>query len=170
MIKTLSRNLKKSINLSGKRIRSGGAFSSYYKLNKTQGIKVLYSDGHKSVKALRNSLVWRRATKENTLLRKCKQRYFNIPHSYGVSPVKIGKCYYPGIMMQHIDGILLTYLETIQDTDKQIISEKLSNVLSKVGIYHNDLHWGNIILAKDKITYYVIDFTYDLVELDNGQN
>lgn len=164
----LYRNLKKAINLTGRTINSGGAFSSYYKYNKTQGIKVLYSDGHRSIKALRNSQVWKRATRENTLLRKCKQRYYYIPQTFGVYPIKIGYKYYPGIVMQHIHGFFLEANET-DNPEADIVLKKLHRQLSRKGIYHGDLHGENVIVTETN-TCYVIDFTYDLIELDTGFN
>ncbi len=163
----IHRNLKKSINLTGRNIDSHGAFSSYYKYNDTQGIKVLYSDGHTTIQCLRKSQVWRRATKENKLLRKCKERWYNIPQAFGVFPIKIGRHYYPGIVMQHIYG--KTLHDSHHSFEKKIeIINTVNMDLIERGIYHDDLHKGNIIVNNG--TYYVIDFTYDLIWLDNGHN
>lgn len=164
----LYRNLKKSINLTGYNNLSGGAFSNYYKYNNSQGIKVLYSDGHKTIKALRKSRVWQRATKENTTLKKCRQRYSFIPNAYGVFPIKIGKYYYPGICMQHISGITLNSLSKNNSDEWLKIYKNIDRCLRKRGIYHDDLHPGNIMLSNN--VYYVIDFTHDLIWLDNGYN
>lgn len=165
----MKRSLKRSINLTGLSPNSGGAFSSYFQYNSTQGIKVLYSDGHKTIKSLIKSKVWQRATKENTLLRKCKQRYNNIPKTYGVYPIKAGLYYYPGIVMQHINGKTLHDARQYNSKQRQDIINKIYHALEKRGILHLDLHRGNVMICKDTNNYYVIDFTFDLVEIYNEE-
>lgn len=159
-------NIYKSINFTGRKNFSGGTFGGYYKYSKNIGIKVLYSNGHKTIISLKNSRVWRRATKENTLLKKCKKRYGFIPNGFGVFPIKIGKYYYPGICMEHIHGKTLYDIAPKADHSQLIIS--IDKALRKQGIYHDDLHKGNIILSND--CYYIIDFTYDLIWLSTGFN
>lgn len=166
------RNLKKSINLTGQSAHADGAFCNYFKYNEEEGIKVLYSDGHKTIQSLRNSNVWRRATKEHKLLVKCKERYHNIPGSFGVFPIKIGKYYYPGIVMQHIPGKMLHMHPSYDSDRKHEIILLLHKELKKVGIHHDDLHGGNILVddCDVGVVYWIIDFTYDLIVLDDGYN
>jgi RIO-like serine/threonine protein kinase len=166
----INRNLKKSLNLTGYSIHSSGAFCSYFKYNDTQGIKVLYSDGYRSIKALRRSLLWRRATKESTLLKKCKERLLskgftslNIPKTYGVHVIKVGKLYYPGIVMQHITGNTANCIP-VENWDS--VRDTINKQLRRKGIYHSDIHKGNVIWNDEENTWYVLDFTFDLVGLD----
>lgn len=161
------RNLTRAINLTHYDSFSGGAFSAYYKLNPSQGIKVLISPGHKTIKSLRRSNVWRLATKENKLLKNCKKRYQYIPHSYGVFPVKIVNHYYVGIIMQHINGKLLCKVATTTGANLKI-KTNLRKALHKHGIYHEDLHGANIIFCEDTKKHYILDFDSTLVFLRDG--
>lgn len=165
----MERNLKRSINLTGLNSYSNGAFCSYYLYNATQGIKVFYSDGHKTIKALRKSRVWKRATKENSTIKKCKLRYYYIPEAYGTYPIKIRDRYYPGIVMQHIYGKTLSEMNYSDDIWKHIINVT-TRALKYRGIQHDDLHKGNIIWNIDTKRYYVLDFTPEYIWLDNGYN
>lgn len=160
------RNLKRSLNLSGRTPYSGGAFCSYFQYNDTQGIKVLFTDGYTRIKSLRKSMVWRHATLENSYLRKCGARVDNIPKAYGVYPIKIGRKYYPGIVMQHINGHTLKQARGLTVEQKYELRDKLSIALQKKNIRHHDLHLSNIIVCSDSKKYYVIDFTVGLITLD----
>lgn len=158
------RNLKKAFDLTRLDRHSHGSFSSYFKYNKTQGIKVLISPGHPSIKSLRKSNIWRAATRENTLLKKAKKLYQFIPISYGVVPIRIGKKYYPGIVMQHINGKLLCKDEMTTGTNLKT-KITLRKMLYKLGIIHNDLHGANIILCSDTNKYYVLDFDPEFIQI-----
>lgn len=161
----VKRNLKRSINLTYYNTDVGGAFSSYYKYNDTQGIKVIYSTGYKTIKQLRKSKYWRLATLENTLLKKCGQRYKNIPKTYGVFPIRVNNKFYPGIVMQHIKGYTLDK-SCMTEEEKWKLKNDLLNSLKRKGIIHHDLHYNNVMVCSDTHTYYVIDFTVGLITLD----
>jgi RIO-like serine/threonine protein kinase len=156
-----TRNLKRCIKLDQQSSYAGGAFSTYFKYNSTQGIKVLYSQGHRSIKALRRSNVWRSATKEHSLLKKCKHLYHKIPKTYGVWPIKIAGIYYPGIVMEHIHGIMLEthgLNKKLNWDGVNAIIKSIDKTLKKYDIYHGDLHSQNIMINAYTNDYYILDF------------
>ncbi len=153
----------KTLNLTQAKEHGSGVYGVYYKLNVKQGVKVVGDKGHKTVKKLKSSAVWRHATKETTLLRRCKKLYNLIPKSYGTVPVKIKDRYYPGIVMQHIDGDIL--FDIMPMAKSNIICDALVKKLEDVGIFHDDLHSSNVISCNNK--YYVIDFSPYHVKVSN---
>lgn len=163
------RNLKHSLNLTKISPYGDGAFSTYFNLNGTLGAKVMYCRGFTSIKRLRKSRIWRVTTAENTLLRKSRKRYSLIPHTYGVQPVKISNRYFPAIIMEHIEGKVL-WKYTKSEKEYSRIRHHLERKLEQQGIFHSDLHEGNIIVQKDgdSIIYYIIDFTPECVFICDG--
>lgn len=159
----LDGNVAKTLNLTQVKEHGSGVYGVYYKLNVKQGVKVIGDRGHKTIKKLKASLVWRHATKETSLLRRCRKLYNLIPKSYGTVPVKIKNCYYPGIVMQHLDGDVLSDITSPSKGD--IICTEIIHKLEDVGIFHDDLHSSNVISLNNK--YYVIDFSPYHVEISN---
>lgn len=141
-----------------------GAFSAYYKLDEKQGLKLMECDGYTSIKKLRNSRIWRHTAREANLLRKARKRVAFVPTVFETIPVKFKTLYYPGILMEHIEGVLgCEYYKT--KSDFNYMREMLENELEKQLIYHDDLHWGNVIVNKQTQKHYVIDFTPEFVEI-----
>lgn len=141
-----------------------GAFSHYYKLNDTQGLKVLFGLGYSSIKKLRTSRDWRNATRESTLIKKASKRVNFTPKFFETVPVKIKNIYYAGIIMQHIEGKRVESYYTTK-TERRKVLRNLCNSLENAGIIHDDLHEENAIVCSKSLIHYVIDFSPDFVEI-----
>lgn len=162
----MSRKIRKqALNLKNLIMLERGVFSGYYKLSETHGLKLLQCPGYTSIKKLRRSRLWRFATRESTLLKKAQQRVDFTPKFFETVPVKCDYLYFPGIIMQHIEGKLVSDYykgKAIRET----VMDELKDKLEKAGIYHDDLHCGNAIVCSKSNKHYVIDFTPDFIEIE----
>lgn len=161
-----------------------GSFGTYFKLSSIRGLKVLNQEGdgiygEPSQWHLMRSLEWKHAKEEYAAL-KVAAKCGHTPKPYGVAIIKCrydGR-YHAGIVMQHIDGKLLSDLsakdkahlmtqicEGVSDRDVyDVVGSFLYEKLESVGVVHDDLHCANIIVKKNKGQYkpYAIDFTAEL--------
>ena len=102
--------------------RGSGGSASYYKLTNAIGIKVHEADGPwKSVQTLRKSPIWKKAKDEMNMLNTAKKRIRRVPRVYKYVPVKYGRQYTVGIIMQHIDCVTLKRNRQIWTTKNNII-------------------------------------------------
>lgn len=155
---------KRAIDLDGLKMTEEGVFSGYYKLNEIQGLKVLQCEGYTSIKKLRKSRMWRHATRESSILKKVQKRVTFTPKFFETVPVKYGRYFFPGILMQHIEGELLCSYYRNKD-ERESILEELQDKLEEFDIIHEDLHGGNAIFCKELNMIYVIDFTPEFIEI-----
>lgn len=163
---------KRALDISGYQALAEGAFSYYYKLNKTQGLKVLRDEGYKTIKSLRKSRDWTYATRESTLLRKARRKVSFIPRFFETVPVKLDGVYYAGIILEHIEGKLAMdyYPDNSHDNPNEEwieVRDKLLDKLADNHIYHDDLHSENVIICANSKVHYVIDFSPDFVDIED---
>jgi tRNA A-37 threonylcarbamoyl transferase component Bud32 len=156
--------VKKYIDISKLTVKDRGAYSAYYILNKTDGLKVMQCKGYPSIKKLKSSVMWRNTTKESTLLKKANKRGDFFPKFIKTVPVKFGRVYYPAIVMQHIKGIkAFDYYKSVQD--RNYVLDRMTGELMDIGIHHEDLHGDNVIVCRKTLKHYVIDFTPEFVSM-----
>lgn len=162
----MSRRIRKqALNLNDLNMLEQGVFSGYYKLSETHGLKLLQCPGYTSIKKLRRSRLWRFATRESTLLKQASKRVNFTPKFFETVPVKCDYLYFPGIIMQHIEGKLV--VDCYKGATRDLILNELRDKLEHAGIYHDDLHGGNAIVCSKTNKHYVIDFTPDFIEIEN---
>jgi len=146
-----------------------GAFSHYYRLSQRIGIKVIrayeawcFQDPLATVKELKQSLLWKQALEEVRLLRKARKSKV-VPRCYRLVPVKVSEGFYPGIVMQHINGELLRDRHTDTPVQEEI-KDQLKEQLAQAGLLMGDLHICNVIVdSKEKC--WAIDFSPSFVEV-----
>lgn len=161
----------KLIDVSEKTPNGEGAYSSYYKLSRTTGVKALndcwYSKkGAEKASKSKSRNAWYSARRELALLERA--------HPSGITPKPIAvvlvkdvdwddrKCYKPGILMEHIPGKPLWKTNADYIYGGTSVSTWVDEKMRGVGVAHNDLHGGNLIVTTrgKKITKVrVIDFT-----------
>jgi len=138
-----------------------GAFSKYYIKSPRVGLKVIvacgsfgiYGRAHPkidSTKLLCKSHLWRSAKEEFKLLTKAYNKCSLFPKPYELCVAKIGKYVYPAIKMEHINGPSLYKAKGIKSYQKDDLVEDLEDYLRTLGIYHDDLHDNNIIVASQR--------------------
>jgi tRNA A-37 threonylcarbamoyl transferase component Bud32 len=146
------------ITLRKKKKTGGGSYGSYYKISKTRGVKVLYSEGFTSKRKALTSEVYKDAKLEASLLKQAQATGI-VPRCYGVTLVKKGKEYAVGIVMQHLGNKTLADSSYCETAAYDEIMEKFE----EFDIYHSDLHAENIMVYRGKI--YAIDFSPDYVTI-----
>lgn len=138
-----------------------GSYGEYYRLPNGKGLKVLSVPGEARMDNLLESGRWQEAVIEAENLKKA-ERSKVVPKCYGVVAVRMGKLYYPGILMEHIRGIMLS--DIADDVYAQISDQAyplLREKLKKLKMVHMDLHDENIIVqeARDgSFKFFAIDF------------
>lgn len=140
------------------RIEGTGNFSTYYKLSKHRGLKLMDRENGECFESpwhLQRSEIWKDTKREIKLLSVASKTGIG-PKPYGIAVVKkrndrswnneLGKhVYFAGIVMEHIHGDLLEsfcFHDFAEDT--------LLDKLQEVGINHSDLHGENIMVQKTK--------------------
>jgi hypothetical protein len=89
-----------------------GSYGWYFYCGRGVGVKVVYStryeqdEGHRTIKELRGSPLWNAARREMRVLIKVEESGIT-PKPYCLKPVKRGYKWYPGIFMEHIEGVSL---------------------------------------------------------------
>ncbi len=141
---------------SSERLKAG-AYGSYFRLNKRQGIKILRAACVKERPGRPGLTVdryeWTRATNEVAMQ--------NFAHSQGVAVrcggvvvVRWKKYLYLGLLMKHLDGGCLGDQSEIAWNSVQ---NPLNRALMRVGLYHRDLHEFNVVRSH-RGRWYAIDF------------
>jgi hypothetical protein len=152
-----------------------GAYSKYYYIRRKLGIKVLRHHAKLlTIAQLKKSLVWKAALMEAQDMRTARRRTHLSPKCYGIVPIKKGTKWYPGILVEHIDGIRLQDLKrkSLKKSEqkrwfpKSKIEKHLFNKLETVGIECLDFHNQNIIVSiKNKAitSIKIVDFSPDTI-------
>lgn len=171
MITLVIENKKYKVKCSGK-----GVYGSYFKLNKTRGIKVFTHLKKKDPNEIINKKSFRMVKKEfkNQNMIYKKLPHF-VPKAFKVVIVQISPKYYaPAIIMSHVEGKPLyktipkrkqaimvgNKIKHISLYERGLPVEKfLANKLKSVGFRHGDLHLNNIILTQNH-KLKMIDFRF----------
>jgi hypothetical protein len=192
--KKIRRRISKIQYLSVRRYRRGlefddsripsGAYSVYFR-NRSIGIKVLRTSyhgrfgigGYKSPKRVRLSPAWQDAIDEFAALR-IADSTGHTPIPYCVRVVRLGKKYYPAILMEHINGMPLgdfCYSQGLTPAQERLIYRGLDEIekvlLQRCGIDHSfDSGGNNAIVAEHRGNRVkrlkLIDFSPGLIEID----
>lgn len=151
------------INLTTKKKLSGGSFSTYYRVSRARGLKVL-KGSYRSLQAAYNSYGFQMAKEESDLLEIAA--YSGVtPECFGVRVARSGSRYRVGILMQHLGNKRLSDLN-LSCAKMSAIYDKLDYELSHAGIDHNDLHLDNIMFHKGK--FYAIDFSPEVTTVNDS--
>jgi len=171
----LSTKPKIKRNLTKLKAFASGAYSKYHRLRKKLGIKVLRHYAKLlTIAKLKKSLVWKAALMEAQDMRRARRRAHLSPKCYGVVPIKKGTKWYPGILVEHIDGIRLQDLKrkSLKKSEqkkwfpKSKIERYLFSMLEIAGIECLDFHNQNIIVSiKNRaiVSIKIVDFSPDTV-------
>jgi len=147
-----------------KRKSSKGSYGSYFKLNRSKGVKVLRGS-FKSIIAAMNSRKMEAAIQERDYLNKAYNSHDPIsPYCHGVTLIQSGSNIRIGIVMQHLGEMTLRNCVLNEDEKDEII-ESLEHMLLERGIDHRDLHEDNVMIKDGK--YYAIDFSPDYITLED---
>jgi len=144
-----------------------GSCAFYIKQNSKTGIKIWFKSKSKDLESLKQSYVWKNAKKEFSILKKLRGSGLSpIPFELVVCQSPDSPFLYPAIIMEHIESKTLSdcfynwpqqsYQFDDQLYDAHSLSKKLDSHLKGLGIKHNDLHFGNILIGKKSIK--IIDF------------
>lgn len=178
----MSRSLE-MINIGRKKIIGLGISATYYMLDDNTGIKVFSRrEKHTTPQAVRGSRSLELVFSEFGIMVTARERLGPIaPAPIKVAIAKVGKFYYPAIVMEHKVGSLLSkfcsdFVKTVKESEpiysksakykfEDMIISKAEAVAKKAGVILEDLHSGNIIIkqkpAKGKkigIEFFIIDF------------
>lgn len=169
----------KILTIKNSKADAAGKIGQYIRINKGVGVKVVGFKGCQSVKSLLKSKNWKKAEDEAKFLKIVGDAGLS-PLSYGVHPVKFKGRYFAGIFMDHIDsdslnnitpsGVFTNGTKVYVDkngylTDKDNglpIMKYLKTNLSKIGIYHSDIHGENVLIDQNNRVW-LIDFSADYI-------
>jgi hypothetical protein len=82
-----------------------GGFSRYYRLDNKHGVKVYKCKGYPTIDKLFNSKKWLQALMEYVFYQEAQNNTKMSPQKVSIVIVQKEKRYYPGIFMEHIEGI-----------------------------------------------------------------
>ena len=144
-----------------------GSCAFYIKQNSRRGIKIWFKSKSKDLISLKKSYAWKNAKKEFSILKKLASSGLSpLPFDLVVVQSPDSQYLYPAIIMEHIESKTLSdcfyhwpsqiYKFNEELYDAHSLSDELDNYLKDLGIKHNDLHFGNILIAKKGIK--IIDF------------
>lgn len=152
----------RTITFKGLKHVGDGSFGSYYKMSRGKGIKVFFTY-HLSKAGILESNEYYNAREEFSLLKKAHKLRLS-PKPYEIVLVKDNERYCVGIVMQHLNKFRSR--RVCYETAESNLIEKLK----KGGVYHHDLHDGNIIPVKHGrgIRYYAVDFSPQYVDIDES--
>jgi predicted Ser/Thr protein kinase len=161
-----------------------GLFGTYTLVDKDTGVKIFYHLGltikelwsNKTLDSVRVPENWNSVLDEAIILKQAQTSNIS-PKYYGFNIVKVRNKYYPAILMEHIEGKNLVewqFKQFLVKSGKIVPVKNQKNIhiyegeiqihiretLAKVQVSHNDLHYNNVFISKDK-TIQVIDFTSD---------
>lgn len=147
----------------GKGFVSGGAFGTFYILNKNKGVKVL-SGKYTNIKNLKASGLWEEAEQEARLY---NDAYVSgvVPKCYGVRPVRLGNKYSAGIVLSYIKGkeIFDDKVKSERYKGKNVSDYLQKKIRDASGIVHTDMHVHNVLLRLNKhgeiVRAWAIDFS-----------
>lgn len=158
-----------------------GGYAKYYQIDKKIGVKVYHCKGYQTVDKLFNSRKWVDALTEYVYYQEAQLNTKMSPQNVSIVIVKKNKRYYPGIMMEHIDGIayedyrrwgmkLFVTKEGLVTPQKEENSQELRMYVKKTlenqaKIKYMDKNFQNYIIeSSGKIR--VIDFTPALCRME----
>jgi hypothetical protein len=153
----------KTINLRRRTTRLYGAYAKYFRLSPRRGVKVYGSV--RDLFAERGVPTKREINydevKGDFWLMKCIECPIT-PKAYRIVAVKLKGLWFPGIVMEHVDGVdaakYTKYNEKNTDTLLVHIGENFKRL---TGYRHEDLNRYNVLLQRKTGTYKVIDITTD---------
>ena len=139
-----------------------GSCAFYIKTKNNVGIKVWFKSKAKNESELKNSYAWKNAKKEFKLLSKIKNSGLTpIPFKLTFLKSPDNQYLYPAILMENIVGKTLsdifyrnpekTFIFNEKKCNAHILSKELDSSLKVLGIAHNDIHFGNILIGKNSI-------------------
>ena len=119
---------------------NSGSNGRYYRL---KGTKI----GFKTTRSLA------KAKLEFVTLTQASQRSRMIPKGYGLAKAFLDGKWQFGYLMDHIEGDEIPWERWLR------MKNVIRSALAKVGVYHNDWHYRNVLSKKTKKgnKYYVID-------------
>lgn len=156
-----------------------GSQGCYVKYSKNKGVKIILNDLNgkycniTSEEELMNHPIWWETQKEYEYLNQSYKSSIT-PKVYLITAIKINNLYYPGIVMQHIQGDPLYIAKPMKKLKEQVdkygkilsynnikngipLLDFIKKTLKKFKIQHLDLNSSNILVTKsNKIK--VIDF------------
>ena len=115
------------------------------------GVKIYYNGWAKTPKKATQNDQWWVAVQAYKAM-KLAEKTKIVPKAYGVCVVRVGKAYYPALVMQHINGY---HPDWISYSHNETIKRKFK----LANIKYDDLHNQNIIVDADD-NVFVIDFDY----------
>lgn len=144
---------------------NSGSYGSYFQINGKVGIKVIAFDDEcdfKSIEALKQSRVYEDAVKEGKMLKEASKRSRMVAKFYSLETFKVFGYWQVGIVMEHIDGILLSdYCDKDEDAEdydvRDNIVEMLLRKMRKVKVYIHDQNSSNFIRQGRR--WRIIDFS-----------
>lgn len=141
-----------------------GSFGYYLKVGKNVGVKLigrcrlwnatLRDTAFKSEREVKQSIVWKKAKREAKLLKMAEKSKLS-PKFYEVGIYKVGKYFFPGIVMQHFNGRKSTWRDEVMDD--------LIDRLYEFGIRYRDHNPDNFL--KTAKGWRVIDFSADYTKI-----
>jgi hypothetical protein len=168
-----------------------GACGTYYKINATQGVKIVgyprtSLESFKNINDDRTQIYVRAALREAELLTEAWKRTKLTPKCFGAIYVKMSeKHFYVGILQEHIKGIVLSKLYDEFVVPRHMMRWNnenvyffnmrafLENKLKEKGIHNNDINHSNIIVDLEGQTIkslFIIDFDAYLCHLSSEEN
>lgn len=145
--------MREFLTLRKPRRSSSGSFGTYFKVSRDVGVKLIRSKyKHRTVQGLKRSEVWGQAVDEAAALKQAEDSGFT-PAFYELIPIKIGKFYFAGLVMEHFDG---QEYELARPWDEDMKSHSIlkwisdaQKTLNRLGVSHNDIHSQNVLVLKN---------------------
>jgi len=153
----------KTLDLKNRRTSLFGAYSAYFRLSKRRGVKV-YNAGefphNAAICEYRADIDFSQVETDFEFIRRIECHI--VPKAYKIVAVKLKGLWYPGIILEHVDGVHLDKLTPGRGILKNQTCEELMRDISTIfakltGYIHYDLNGYNVIFQRKAKTFKVID-------------
>lgn len=156
----------RTIDLKNRRTTKMGAHAAYFKLSARRGVRVYgagewSSDGPSVTK---KELDFYNVREDFKFIQRIQCSI--VPRAYEIVAVKLQGIWFPGLIMEHVDGVHSNGLQPGKGMLKNQTFATLMNQIGNefrqlTGYIHQDLNGFNVIFNRRKKTYKVIDLTLE---------
>lgn len=155
----------RTLNLKNRSSKLYGAYATYFRLSNGRGVKVYNLSEFCDSDGKRSKYMLNFGTVELDFAYIQSIQCSIVPKIFEIVAVKVKGLWYPGIIMEHVQGVDLYEYTKRHAKRHTLLSDYLiraSNLFTNLtGYIHEDLHGYNVIVDKKTKQYKVIDLTWD---------
>jgi hypothetical protein len=150
----------RAINLKQRKSNKYGAYATYFQLSPRRGVKVYglsewVNSGQDSI----DEVDFCEVEQDFSFIKQIKCEI--TPGAREIVAVKVYGRWYPGIILDHVDGVHLDEIDGVNEG--ALLTQVHQAFMRLTGHIHNDLHTYNVLFNKKTMKFKVIDLTVEAV-------